>query len=71
MFLSVLPFFSRDFSDSVVTKDPLFFGGFSLPCQKECKEREELQTHSMCMHVVPYAFRKGVLGRMIMPVGSS
>ena len=41
VFLSVFPFFSRDFRGSVGIKNPCFFGGFSLPFPKKNKERKD------------------------------
>ena len=35
VFLSVVPFFSRDFRGSIGIKNPCFFGGFSLPFPKK------------------------------------
>ena len=45
VFLSVLPFFSRDFRGSVEIKNPCFLGGFPghFPRNKERKDRVVLQ----------------------------
>ena len=41
VFLSVFPFFSRDFRGSVGIKNPCFFWWFSLPFSKKNKERKD------------------------------
>ena len=38
VFLSVFPFFSRDFRGSVGIKNPCFFGGFPLPFPKKTRK---------------------------------
>ena len=59
VFLSVFPFFSRDFRSSVGTTNPCFFCGFSCLFPKKARKGRTGITHKNITELIPKQFRFG------------